>query len=203
MKGFLRFVKTTAVGGIFVVLPVAVIVLVVLQADQLLYDLVSPVAGLFPQALEYSVPLAHALAIVLIVFLCSFTGWIVRTRIGGTVQRGVEGAILAKIPGYTVLKSLSMRFSGDAMDDRFAAAAITVADGTRIVGIITEEHEDEYAVYVPLTPTPGVGTLQFVRKDKVEKLDAPINAVLTAYSQFGVGSSEIFAKNKKNVDSAQ
>ncbi len=196
MKSFLKLFTTSVVGGFFVLLPVAVIVLVILQIDQTIVDLVTPVAELFPNATIGGVQVAVLLAILLIVAVCFLTGWFVQTTVGRKIQSGIDNTLLGRIPGFSILKKLTGRFAGDkAGDSRFAPAVFSIADGVKVVGLITEEHNNYYAIYVPLAPTPGVGTLQFVRKDKVRRLDIPVSAVFNAYGQWGVGSASLMGRD--------
>ena len=135
------------------------------------------------------------LSIALILTLCLVTGLIMRTRPGVAIRSFTEGAVLERIPGYTVIRSLTSRFEG-ASDDTstFAPALLTTAPGTRELAFIVDEHETgEVTVFVPLSPMATVGTIRFVSRDHVQAVDASMGAAVNCLMHWGLGSQELFA----------
>lgn len=110
MKRFLAFVKTTLIGGVVVVLPAWLAVLLVLKALGHMEIFVKPVSSHLPQSFAHP----RIIGILVLIGLCFLVGALIQTAIGRKAERAAERAVLEKIPGYTVLRSLASRLSNHA-----------------------------------------------------------------------------------------
>jgi len=187
MKGILGFFKTTIAGGFFVILPIVLIVIVLGETIEMLGALVDPIARQIPIDDVGGIAVSRILSIVLILVLCFVTGLVMRTRPGIAVRGFVEGALLERIPGYSVIRSLTSRFEGAADDtSTFAPALITTSPGTRELALIVDEHDDgNVTVFVPLSPMATVGSIRFVSRDLVQAVDAPMGAAVNCLMHWG------------------
>jgi uncharacterized membrane protein len=195
MKRVLDFFKTTIAGGFFVILPIVLIVLVLGETIELLGALVDPIAQQLPIDSVGGIAVNRVLSILFILALCFLTGLVMRTRPGMAIRGFVEGAILERIPGYTVIRSLTSRFEG-ASDDTstFAPALVTTAPGTRELAFIVDEPDTgDVTVFFPLSPMATVGTIRFVSRDRVQAVDASMGAAVNCLMHWGLGSQELFA----------
>jgi uncharacterized membrane protein len=93
MKPFAEFTKTTLVGGLLIILPIYVAVLLLLKAVKGLLGLLDPVASQIP--VEQFRGIA---AILLLVVICFVVGMIVRTGPGLRAKNAVEQAVFEKSP---------------------------------------------------------------------------------------------------------
>ncbi|UCG13509.1 MAG: DUF502 domain-containing protein [Deltaproteobacteria bacterium] len=193
MRGFIDFIKTTIVGGIVVVLPVALATLVLTQAITALGALVEPLTDDLPVKTLGGIGVATLSAILLICAICFITGLLIRTRISAIGRDWVEKRLLNRLPGYTIVKSLTQRFSG--MEGVEFAPALVDLHGadTHALALLVEEHDDgNYTVFLPLAPTPTIGQVYVIPPEKVKKIDAPLGRVLNSIMQWGVESKELF-----------
>jgi len=71
MKQLLEFLKTTAMGGLFVLLPVLLLYLLLVEALDLIVALATPIADLFPKATFEKVEFPVFLGMILILGVCS------------------------------------------------------------------------------------------------------------------------------------
>ena len=78
MKTLAEFTKTTLIGGILIVLPIYVSILLLLKAISGLIALVNPITAGIPASVEFR----GVLAILVLVAICFVTGLIVRTGPG-------------------------------------------------------------------------------------------------------------------------
>jgi uncharacterized protein (DUF58 family) len=78
MKTLAEFTKTTLIGGILIILPIYVAILLLLKALSGLLAAVKPIAAGIPAAVEFK----QLLAILVLVAICFITGLIVRTGPG-------------------------------------------------------------------------------------------------------------------------
>jgi uncharacterized membrane protein len=195
MKGTLEFVKTTIAGGFFVILPIVLIVLVLGETIEMLRALVDPIAAQFPVDEFGGVAMNRILSILLILALCFVTGLAMKTRPGMAIRKFVEGAVLERIPGYSIIRSLTSRFEGTSVDtSTFAPALVTTAPGTRELAFIVDKNDDgSVTVFLPLSPMATVGTIRFVSGEMVQAVDASMGAAVNCVMHWGLGSSELFA----------
>ena len=91
MKTLAEFTKTTLIGGILIVLPIYVSILLLLKAISGLIALVNPITAGIPASVEFR----GVLAILLLVAICFATGLIVRTGPGLRAKNAFEEAILS------------------------------------------------------------------------------------------------------------
>jgi hypothetical protein len=62
------------------------------------------------------------LAIMVLAVICFIAGLIVRTRAGLRAKNAIERRVLQRLPGYTLLRGLAGRVTGQADEPSFAPA---------------------------------------------------------------------------------
>jgi len=194
----MRFIKATIAGGFFVILPVVLIWMLIEETIGIVDGLTAPIVEKLPVDKLGGLSIATLLAVVLIVLACFITGVLMRTapvaRIGGWLER----TLLHPIPGYTLVKALTQRFAGTTDDSRFAPAFIHLAPGYHEIGFIVERHSTGYfTVFIPLAPTPAVGTIRVVAAELVQPIDAPMGVVANSLLQWGIGSADLPAPEER------
>jgi uncharacterized membrane protein len=188
MKGILGLVKTTIVGGFFVVLPVVLILLVVTEIITMLDAMVQPIAEMLPVEELGGRDIAWWIAVFLILLVGFVMGAIARTNIGRRIGGWFEDAIFSRIPPYSLIKSFTKRISGSDADERFAPALLKTGNGMDELAMIVEEHPNgDYTVFIPIAPTLGVGTVFVAAGDRVSKLDVPLGKFIDSISMLGTG----------------
>ncbi|MFC1516855.1 DUF502 domain-containing protein [Thermodesulfobacteriota bacterium] len=196
MKQITEFLKTTIVGGLFVLLPVLLIYLLLSEALELVVVLATPIADLFPKGTfdKAATPVLFGLA--LIVGVSFVIGLVLRSETGKRLGRWIERATLDRLPGYTVLKSLTGSFKGTEEGGAFRPALVTSPDGTRELGYVVEEHPDGYVtVLLPWAPTPFAGVIKIVEKNRVELLDTNLAKFTETLSHWGMGARGLLRSN--------
>jgi len=110
MKYAREFVTSTVVGGLFIVVPVYLAVVLLLKGMKSVGGLVRPIAALIPDWL----PAERLLSFLLVLALCFLVGMAVRTRSGRAVRERMERIFFERLPGYGLLRSLTQRLAGDS-----------------------------------------------------------------------------------------
>jgi uncharacterized membrane protein YfcA len=107
MKAFAGFVRSTIVGGFFVLLPLLLLWGVFSQAFAVSLKIAAPIAYLLSKNI-YTDALRHKdlLAVLLLVGASFFCGAILRVSSIRRVMRVVESHTLDRVPGYTVLRTV-------------------------------------------------------------------------------------------------
>ena len=189
MRSVLEFVKTTVIGGVVVILPVGVTVLLTAKTLVAILGLLQPLTGRLPVPVQ-----AHGLAAVLIIVaVCFLAGAVVRTRPGRRAQEVLDRNLLERIPGYTLVRGLTGRIAGRDEGQLFAAALVEIEEAL-VPAFIVEEHPDgRYTVFVPSVPTPAAGTVYILTPERVHLVDVPFTKAVKVITQWGVGSREMLA----------
>jgi uncharacterized membrane protein len=192
MKSIIGFLKATIVGGFFVVLPVVLVWMIVVETIDLMVGIATTVSEfLVGKGLKaFSDP--EVVAVLILVGVCFAMGLAMRTRIGTAVGRFIERLILDPVPGYKVFKTLIHSLGGLDQSSAFTPALLTDGDGTRTPVLAVEEHAGgDVTVLIPMAPTPTVGPLRVVPRSRVERLDVPLVQFMECYFHFGSGVKDM------------
>ena len=121
------------VGGLLILLPIYLMVLVLLKGMQSAAALVRPLAMLLPDW----VPAENLLSLVLVLVLCFLIGIGVRTRVGGIVRHWMDRTFFERLPGYRLFRSLTQRFAGEGRENVRKPALVEI-EGARDPVLISE-----------------------------------------------------------------
>ena len=109
MKGLAELTKTTLIGGLLVVLPIYLSILLLVKTIAGIFALLSPVTEAIPAGAQFR----QVIAIVIALAVCLVAGLVVRTGAGLRAKNALERSVLEKIPGYALVRGLAERMSGD------------------------------------------------------------------------------------------
>jgi uncharacterized membrane protein len=186
MRPIAEFMKTTLIGGIIIVLPVYIAVLLILKALQGLLAAVKPITAAIPGSVEFE----EILAILVLAAICFIAGLIVRTRAGLRAKNAIERRVLQRLPGYTLLRGLAGRVTGQADEPSFAPALAEIEEAL-VPALIVEKLEDgSYTVLVPSVPTPMAGALYIPLPERVQPVDVPFTVAFKVFSKRGAGAGD-------------
>lgn len=187
MKALGEFMKSTLIGGLLVILPLGLVAMLVMKIVGMLKLVVNPIAERLPEELRFPTVIAS----VLLLIACFAAGLIARTRAGHGAGTYVERAILNHIPGYAMVRSFACRLGSVEESEKFAPALVEIEDAL-VPAFVVEQHADgRCTVFVPSAPTPGVGAIYIMGKERVHLVDAPFLKTVKCVSQWGAGSAEL------------
>ena len=145
MKALAEFTRTTLIGGLLIILPIYIAVLLLAKTVKGLLGLLQPVAEQVPASVEFR----QIVAILLLVGVCFVVGLIVRTGPGLRAKNACERAVLERLPGYTFLRGLAKRLAGQSEEQTLQPALVELEDAL-VPALIVEELEDgSFTVLVP------------------------------------------------------
>jgi len=195
MKYAREFVTSTVVGGLFIVVPVYLAVVLLLKGMKSVGGLVRPIAALIPDWL----PAERLLSFLLVLALCFLVGMAVRTRSGRAVRERMERIFFERLPGYGLLRSLTQRLAGDDEERTWQPALVEIEDALVPAFIIEEFDDGRFTVFVPSVPTPLAGAVYVLRRERVHLLDIPFTQAIRSVSRWGAGSKDLVAAMRKGV----
>jgi uncharacterized membrane protein len=189
MKAAREFATSTIIGGVFVVVPVYLAIVLLLKGMQSVAGLVRPIAALLPD----SVPAESVLSLVLLLVFCFVVGMALRTRTGRAVRERLEVVFFERLPGYGLLRSLTQRLAGDRDETAWKPALVSIEDALVPAFVIEELDDGRFTVFVPSIPTPLAGAVYVLDRERVHLVDVPFTQAVRTISRWGSGCKDLVA----------
>lgn len=196
MKRLVEFLKTTLVGGVFVVLPLVLLVLAVDLAIEVLLEGLPEISDDVAASLGIPPKLYGAFLVLLACFL---VGVSVQTRVGGRIFDGVDSALARRVPGYNAARRFTHQLRDNRDESLFPVVnvAVNVPEVERI-GFITSAHEDgKVTVFVPGAPNPTSGMVCRVPVEHVSDNGMTMSEALEHLLNCGADAKNILSVRPK------
>jgi uncharacterized membrane protein len=198
MRQFIDFLKTTALGGLFVLLPLLLLYLLLSELLDLVVALATPIADQFPQGTFDQVRFPVLWALILIVGMSFLLGLGLRSEKGRRLGSWIERTLLGRLPLYEAVKNLSGGLIGSKSEAAFQSAVLHSADGEREIVYMIEDHDDGHVtVLVPWAPASFAGSVKILPKERIEVLDASLGDTSRVLGHWGVGTHDLLEKGFK------
>ena len=194
MRAIAEFTRTALIGGVLVVLPVYLSVLLLAKAIAGIVGLVAPITHGLPATLQFP----ELIAMLLLVAVCFVCGIAVRTGPGLRAKNVLERAVLEKIPGYALIRGLAGRVVGKADEQAFTVVLAEIEDALVPAFLVEDCGEDHCAIFVPSVPTPAAGAIYIIAKTRVHPVDVPFTQAVSVISKWGAGSGALLARMKRD-----
>lgn len=194
----LGVLKTTAIGGIFFLLPLAVILFLIGQLLHAVWTVARALEGYFPRPNFWGYLLLFLVAVGLVLLGCFTAGLLARRQFAMRFNESVEKRILAIFPRYTIIKQ---RLTGSLEEvgrvDSLRPVVVRLAEHWRIGFEVDRlpargDAQERVAVYLPTSPDPWSGNVILVRAEQVEPLPSKMAETLAAFEQIGRGTQQLF-----------
>ena len=196
MKNFTEFLKTSLIGGLFVLLPLILFYLMLAEMLQLVVALATPIADLFPKGTFDRVNAPVLIALILIIGASFIFGLALRSMTLRRFGLWIERTVLGRLPLYNALKSLSRGLIGAKEDGAFRPAVLNSPGGEREIVYVIEDHGDgQMTVLVPWAPASFAGSVKIISCDRIEMLDASLGDTSRVLSHWGIGARKLLGKN--------
>jgi len=193
MKFAREFLANALVGGLLIVLPIYLAVLVLLKGMKSVAALVRPLTGLVPAWL----PAENLLSLALVLVVCFLIGIAVRTRVGRIIRERIEKSLFERLPGYALFRSLTQRLAGEGRESAWKPALVEIEEALVPAFIIEELEDGRFTIFVPSVPTPFAGAVYILSPERVHALDVPFTQAISSISRWGSGSKDLVAAMSK------
>lgn len=192
MKTLVEFIRTSLIGGVLILLPIYLVVLLMLKMASAAMKLIAPIMAGIPTTAEFP----GVAAVLVIVVACFVTGVMVRTGPGHRAIESLQHQILEKVPGYKLLRNLVSRFDGDKDLESFQPALAEIEEALVPAIIIEHLPDGQFVVLVPSVPTPFAGALYILSPARVHRVNVPLRHLLQVYTRWGEGTGALVAAMK-------
>ncbi len=198
MKTLIKFLKVTLIGGLLIVLPVWVSLLLLLKAIKGALAMLLPLAKLLPETVVHE----KVVALGLLLVICFVVGLLVRTGPGQRLGRWLRQHILDRIPGFSLMRGMTRQFAGDKEEELFQPALVEIEEAL-VPAFIIEKHADgQFTVFVSSSPTPMAGTIYILSPERVHPVDVPLHKAMVCVAKWGSGAAEMRAAIRREKASS-
>lgn len=188
------FIKTTIVGGLMLLLPLVVVVLIIGKAFQISMVVAKPLGALIPVDSVGGVALANILAVLVIVVLCYLAGLVARFSGIRRKVAGIEELLIATLPGYAFAKTLvSGVVKAEDEVGKMTPVLVALDDYKQIAFEVERTPGGNVVVFLPGAPNPWSGSVAYFSEDRVEPLDMAPQDAIKNIRVLGRGSAKITA----------
>lgn len=194
MSKIKAFIKTTIIGGVIVVLPLAIFIYLIKWLIDMICSMIDPLSNVIADNLgiaDYIADITVVLLIVLVVFLL---GVALKTKSGVFMHRFVEERILKSAPGYSVIRESIVQILGNERPAFSQVAFVDIFNNdTLMTAFITDIHPNGYySVFVPTGPNPMSGNIYHLDKEHVHPVNTPVSEAMRSIISCGAGSAGMF-----------
>ena len=195
------FIMTSLLGGVIVILPVAILAAVFGWVFSFTTNLIQPLTDLIVANSDLKEIIADILVLFVIFVVCFFVGLIVRTRFGKFIYHMVESRLLKIAPGYTLIKETVLQILGNKKSPFSSVALVQIfGNDTLVTSFITDEHSDgSFTVFVPTGPNPTSGNIYHLKGEHVHPVDVSVEDAMRSIISCGAGSTQLVESYKAKM----
>jgi len=187
-----EFLKTTIVGGILFLLPVALVLLVLNHAFKLAGKVVQPLLDTlnFDHTIA-GIGTATALAVLLLITVSFAAGIVARTNRGRRISGWFENSLIGGLPQYQLVKSMGEGLAQIEGADDLKPALISIDGGWQMGYLLGPLENDWLAVFVPQAPTLTSGSVMYLPADRIKLLNISMMQARAIVKHIGIGSGKL------------
>jgi uncharacterized membrane protein len=193
MNNLITFFKTTVIGGLVVILPLAIIVFVAGDTVNSLIVATKPLTQDLPFGPFVNALIALLLVIAVIIAICFTAGFLLSTLWGRAIKIWLEKNLFERIPMYTTLRGLTQKFAGIESADFPVVEADLYNSDNRVLGVLVDTLPDErHVVYVPSSPMVTIGQVHILPGARITKTDLSMSETISCLSQMGIEAEKLY-----------
>lgn len=171
MRKTLGVWKTTVLGGVFFLLPFAIVVFLIGQVAYVISLVATPIAPYLVNRSLGGISLTFVLATVLVLVVCYLAGLAARRSFGANFAGKIERYLLILFPRYGVLKDqFASNFGTKTAAPMMKPVMVTFDDAARLGFEVERTPAGAVTVYLPGAPDPWQGHVVHVPAERVAPL---------------------------------
>ena len=196
-----QFVRRSLMGGLLIILPMAIVGFFFKWLYQMASGLISPFTSVFISVFGLPKPVADLLVVGILILICFAIGNLVATRLGAWLWDNVESSLMQRVPGYRSVREVTVQLLGKSTDSPFKRGEVAQvwlygrAVPVSVLGLVTSRHaQGGFTVFVPTGPNPTSGFIYHVQEELVElRSDIRVEQMMKTVIACGAGSATLLA----------
>jgi uncharacterized membrane protein len=186
----LKFIKTTIIGGVVFLLPIAIFVAVIGKGLEVTGAIARPLAAVLPVDAIGGIGVAGALALALLLLICFLAGLLARAAIARRLIGALEANVLSRLPAYALLKTRTQSMLSPEDVEGMSPAIVRFDDCWQFALEIERIEGGKVAVFLPGAPDAWSGSICVMDEDRLTPLDLTIPFVARMAKRLGKGANE-------------
>ena len=194
MKSFLW---RALLQGLFVVVPLCMIVIVVARALAAMRSYVGSIVAALPFASQFPGLWAIAWVVAMLVLVCFTVGLVLNLPPVLRFVAAADDSLLKRYPLYSRWRGFEKGILGIGPRRRVQAALADMGDSMVLVFVTEELPDGRYVVFVPQTANPRDGPVYILLRERVHLIDASARQVVNCVLRWGVGADALIKSMRK------
>lgn len=190
MKYFLQFLKNTFTGGILFLLPLVLAIVLIKKAVDFLGKIADPFDNRLPANILFGLSGRTLLGIIILVIVCFLAGLVFRAAFFQRMISGLEDKVLAYLPGYSLLKSVTADVLHADAKRSMKPVFVKEEDTFTIAFLVDEDNQGWSTVFIPEAPRFDSGEVKIVKSETVIRPDIPSSDLTRSLRAYGYGASK-------------
>ncbi|MBE9539849.1 MAG: DUF502 domain-containing protein [Proteobacteria bacterium] len=186
-----KFLKTTVLGGVIFLIPLAFFGVVISKALAWIHKLAAPLLAQIPVETIGGTVAVHLLPIVILLMLCFFAGLVAKTSAASSLVNVLETKVLRNFPPYALLKAKTGSVLNPGDTEGLTPVLVRFDDSWQIAFDVEKLEEGMRLVFLPGAPDPWSGSVCAVTEDRITPLDTSVQSASAILKRLGKGASEI------------
>lgn len=183
-----KVLKTTAIGGLLFLLPLAVIGGLLGYVWNIVVDVYELLKDSIPEDFQRPTTLAlmFLIAVLIVLLLCFICGMLARRAIARRFSQTIEKQLMMVFPKYGIYKDLlAGNIGGDEHAPSLRPVSVQFNEYSRLAFESERLSDGRVVVYLPGAPDAWIGSVVLVPDDQVERLDIPLPEFIGVFEQLG------------------
>lgn len=191
MKNLFSFLKTTFLGGVLFLLPLALLIFLASQAYQIITRVTEPILRLIPNNMIEGMVLRQFIVVLTLILICFLAGFVAKSVFGNRFFEFLESK-LRELPGYSLVKARLTGSIGSNLDKESFKPVLVILESKEQIGFEVERiAPNRVVLFLPGSPDPWTGEVIIVEADQVKPLNADMHETLKVFNNLGRGASEV------------
>ena len=186
MKSILPFFKTTIAGGMLILLPLVLIIILLKEALIYLSVISDPISIYLPEIL-FGLDGSNIVALILLILLSFLAGLLIRSDRSKKLTKKIEDNILNLIPGYVLVKSILADTLKEKIEDKMSPILIK-DDSSYNLAFLVEEGPNLSTVFIPDAPRHDAGEVRIIETHLIKRVNVGTNVFVRSIKNYGKGA---------------
>lgn len=198
-----RFLRTTAIGGLVFLLPLAVVGALLGYVYNAVLAIYDPLRKFIPVSDAGGIALLFGIAVGILLLLCFVCGLAARRAIGRRFSQTIEKQLVMVYPKYAIYKDLvAGNLGGDDLAPTLNPVTVHLDDAIRIGFESGRTEQGLVIAYLPGSPDPWNGAVLLVESHRVQPLNVSFNETAAICERLGRGSSQLLGSVSRDHGSS-
>jgi uncharacterized membrane protein len=188
------FLKTTAIGGLIFLLPLAVIAGLLGYVYNVVLVIYKPLSEYLPVSTASGTAILFLIAVGILVLLCFLCGLAARRAIARKFSELVERYLVMVFPKYAIYKDiLAGNVGGETHMPSLVPVTIHFHDSIRVGYEAGRTEQGLVIAFLPGSPDPWMGAVVLVEPDQIRPLDVDFGETSAICERLGRNSTHLLA----------